>query len=133
MLVRRLMAEVVDLLINIMLLVFEAKIILPIFTPLINNTLIYFMVSLTTFIGLIILVQGLFWNNGESIGKFFMHLKVEKTDRTDVPFQTMIVREFMVKYISFYFSSVPLLFGKEAVQCVVTETVVRSKNVASKV
>ncbi len=133
MILRRLIAELVDLLINIMLLVFEAKFILPIFSGMVDQTILYFVFSITTYIALIILVQGLFWNNGESIGKYFMHLKIVKNDEEPLPFQTMIVREFMVKYISFYFSSFPLLFGKETVQGVVTDTSVRSKNVADKI
>ncbi len=136
MLVRRIMAELVDVLINIILLGFEATFILPMYSEIANYVIVYVILAIATYIALIILVQGLFWNNGESIGKYFMHLKVELKDQKqeeDLTFELMLVREFFVKYITFYFSCFPLLFNNEDVQSKVTNTVVRSKYVAAKV
>ncbi len=134
MIIQRMLAELVDIVINVCLLVFEVLVILPIYEFLVDYPLIYIICSIGTFYALIILVQGLFWNNGESIGKYFMRLELaHKKEDEEVTFNMMIAREFFVKYITFYFSSIPLLFGKEAIQDKVTETVVRRKHVGAKV
>ncbi len=134
MIIQRMLAELVDIVVNVCLLVFEVLVILPYYDILLGHPLIYVICSIGTFYALIILVQGLFWNNGESIGKYFMRLQIEhQVAGKEVTFEMMIAREFFVKYITFYFSSIPLLFGKEAIQDKVTESVVRRKHVAAKV
>lgn len=134
MIAQRVLAELVDIIVNLGLLVFEVIVILPLYDVLQSHPFIYIICSIGTFYALIILVQGLFWNNGESIGKYFMRLELAHKDpEKNVTFEMMIAREFFVKYITLYFSSIPLLFGKEAIQDKVTETVVRRKNVEAKV
>lgn len=134
MIIQRMLAELVDIVVNICLLVFEVIFILPMFEFLVDYPLFYVICTIGSFYALIILVQGLFWNNGESIGKYFMHLElVHKDPKKEITFEMMIAREFFVKYITFYFSSIPLLFGKESIQDKVTESVVRRKHVAAKI
>ncbi|MFV0556284.1 MAG: RDD family protein [Lactovum sp.] len=128
------LAELVDLVVNVCLLIFEVIVILPLYEGLVNYTFLYLPLTLATFWALIILVQGLFWAQGESIGKYFMRLEVVNTaDESLVSFEKMLVREFFIKYISFYFSGLPLLFGKPSVQEQATETIVRRKRVGNKV
>lgn len=132
MIIRRMLAEVVDIVVNGCLLIFEAVFILPMFESFANHPLIYVIFSIGTYIALIILAQGLFWNNNESIGKYFMRLEIasQKEDK-EVTLEMMIAREFFVKYITFYLSSIPVIFGKESIQEKVTETVVRRKYVGA--
>lgn len=134
MVIKRMLAELVDVMVNIFLLVFEVKFILPMFTGLLEHEILYFIFTLAIYISLIVLAQGLFWNNGESIGKYFMRLEIyNKDEEEDVTLELMFMREFLVKYITFYFSCLPLFFGKESIQEKVTNTVVRRKHVAAKV
>ncbi len=134
MIVKRILAELVDTVINVCLLVFEVLVILPIYASVNLPIILYVVVSIGTFYALIILVQGLFWGNGESIGKYFMRLEIiDATTEEFLPFTTIIAREFFVKYITFYFSSIPLLFGKSAIQDTVTNSMIRRKHVAVKV
>lgn len=134
MIIQRVLAELVDIVVNVCLLVFEVLVILPMYEPLLNHPFIYIICSIGTFYALIILAQGLFWSNNESIGKYFMRLEITHKDpEKEVTFEMMIAREFFVKYITFYFSSIPLLFGKESIQDKVTETLIRRKHVAAKI
>ncbi len=134
MIIQRMLAELVDLVVNVCLLVFEVMFILPIFESISLPPFIYIVFSIGTFYALIILVQGLFWTRGESIGKYFMRLQIDsKIEGKEISLEMMIAREFFVKYITFYFSSIPLLFGKESIQENVTDTVVRRKHVANQI
>lgn len=134
MLIQRALAELVDIMLNLFLLVVNVKFILPIFYGLVDIPLLYMILSLAMYIALIILAQGLFWSNGESVGKYFMRLEIiSKGDDDDLTLELMIAREFFIKYISFYFSSIPLLFGKESIQEKATNTLVRRKNVEPKI
>ncbi|WOO87089.1 RDD family protein [Mollicutes bacterium LVI A0039] len=134
MIIKRMLAELVDLVVNVCLLVFEVIFVLPLFEGLVKVPIIYLIFALGSFWALIILAQGLFWAQGESIGKYFMRLEVVTiVDNEKATFELMVVREFFVKYITFYFSSIPLLFGKESVQEKATGTLVRSKRVETKV
>lgn len=134
MVIQRALAELVDIVINIFLLVINVKYILPIFGGLVNVPLLYMILSTAMYIALIILIQGIFWTNGESIGKYFMRLEIVPKDENDeITLEMMIAREFFIKYISFYFSSLPLFLRKESIQEKATNTIVRRKNVGTKV
>lgn len=134
MVIKRMLAELVDIVVNIFLLVFEVKFILPMFNGLMEHSILYFIFTLAMYISLIVLVQGLFWNNGESIGKYFMRLEiVNKDEEVGISLELMFMREFLVKYITAYISCIPLFLGKESIQDKVTNTEVRRKHVAAKV
>lgn len=133
MIIKRMLAELVDLVVNMCLLVFEVLVVLPIYESVNIPVLLYVVISIGTFYALIILVQGLFWANGESIGKYFMRLEIVDVQSGEyLPFTTLIAREFFVKYITFYFSSIPILFGKKSIQDTVINSEVRRKHVAVK-
>jgi uncharacterized RDD family membrane protein YckC len=115
MLVRRLLAQIIDFVLGILtiFLVFTRGI--PIISRLISNDFLVVLVAIALMCGLYFAVQYPFMQNQQTVGKAFFQLKIVSTDkyRKDVPIAVIFQREILCKLASCFIICVPLFFGKE--------------------
>ncbi|TCT13838.1 RDD family protein [Natranaerovirga pectinivora] len=130
MLVKRIVAELMDIVILFLLLMGILYGIATIeflgsFEYSILNTLALFSVVIIC-VSAPILLQYLFWKEGRSIGKTYVGLVVIDL-QTNKPagFSTMLVRETFSKWISCWVMCIPVFFGKKGVHESATRTEVR--------
>lgn len=113
-LIKRLMAQLIDLVVGLLIIFLTFGFILPFFSHWVTNDIIRAILGVMLVVGLTYLVQYPFMVNGQTIGKGFYRLKIISTDklRKNVPVAVVFQREILCKLMSCYFICLPLLAGK---------------------
>lgn len=114
MVIRRIIAQLIDLLVGLMVLVATFTMILPFLSTYISNSVVLAVLGLFLIIAIITLIQYPFMMNQQTIGKAFMGLKIISTDkiRKDVSVSVIVQREVLCKLFSCYFICIPVLVGR---------------------
>lgn len=113
-LMKRMMAQLIDLVLGILVVFLTFGFLLPWLQPYLGNDIV------RTILGLLVIglgyfaIQYPFMMNGQTIGKGFYRMKIISTDeiRTDVPVAVIVQREILCKLMSCFFICLPLFKGK---------------------
>lgn len=114
MVIRRIVAQLIDLMVGMLVLVATFTVILPFLSKFIPNSVVLAILGLVLIIVIITLIQYTFMLNQQTIGKAFMGLKIISTDkiRKDVSVSVIVQREVLCKLFSCYFICIPVLVGR---------------------
>lgn len=110
----RMMAQLIDWVISILILLLTFAYILPFLSQFIGNSGILGGLGLVIVVVLVFGAQYPFLISHQTIGKGFFGLEVVSTEKTRmaVTVSVMIQRELLCKLMSCYFICLPMLFGK---------------------
>ena len=113
-LMKRVMAQLIDFFLGILLLFVVFGFLLPIFQPFISNDWLRTLLGIFLTGNIYFFLQYPFMQNGQTIGKGFYRLKVISTDtvRKEMTVAVIFQREILCKLMSCYFICLPLLAGK---------------------
>lgn len=114
-LMKRTMAQLIDLIVGILIIFLTFGFMVPFIGKFIGNDVIKALLGIVLVAGLLFLVNYPFMVNGQTLGKGFFQLKIVSTDdkRKDVPLAVIFQREILCKLMSCYFICLPLLFRKK--------------------
>ncbi|WP_125606188.1 RDD family protein [Lapidilactobacillus bayanensis] len=123
-LIKRIMAQIIDFMIALLLMFVTFSFIIPIIRKVVPNNLFLTAIAFVVIIGGYYLIQYPFMINGQTIGKGFFRLRIVSTDkvRHTVSVAVIIQREILCKLMSCYLICLPLFFGKNGGQDEVTHT-----------
>jgi len=129
MILRRILGQLIDLIIGFSILIGTFAYILPFLSDYISNKTLLAILGLIIIILANYLIQLAFMMNNQTLGKAFMGLKLISTDeiRKDLSVSIIIQREVLCKLISCFFMCVPVLFGKNGGHEEATRTAVMGK------
>lgn len=115
MLIRRILAQIVDFVLGILtiFLIFVGGI--PLIGRVINNDFVAVLIAICLMCVMYFALQYPFMQNQQTIGKAFFQLQIVSTDkyRKNVSVAVIFQREILCKLASCFFICLPLLFGKE--------------------
>jgi len=114
MLFRRILAQLVDLVVGVLIILVTFTRIIPFFSADVKNDTVLGVLGFVLVFGLILAVQYPFMKNQQTIGKGFFALKVVSDEKTrpEMTVAVMIQREFLCKLVSCYFICIPVLFRR---------------------
>lgn len=114
-LMRRFMAQVIDLVLGFLMIFAIFKFILPLLGNFMHNNIVLGVLGIVLLVGGYYAIQYPFMTNGQTLGKGFFGLKIVSTDeiRKDVPVAVIVQREILCKIMSCFFICAPLFFGKK--------------------
>ena len=113
-LIKRIMAQVIDFFLGILLLFAYFGLLLPQVKSIISNDIVRAILGMFLFVFSYFLIQYAFMINGQTVGKGFYRLQIISTDeeRTNVPVAVVFQREILCKLMSCFFICIPMLTGK---------------------
>jgi len=129
MLIKRLMANFIDIFVFIALIVLFFAVILPFFIPSSETelSLIWAGVTLITILAVTFSVQYPFLRVNQTIGKAFFGLKIASTNEgRPLTLSIILQREVFAKSFTCYFMCLPVLLGLKGQHDIVCETEVIS-------
>ena len=125
-LLKRLIANFVDVFVFVAIVVLFMVVVLPFFLVDGDEGVFGLVVAgggLVLICGLVFLVQYPFLRINQTIGKAFVGLRIVSTnDRRPLTIQIILQREIFAKVLTCYFMCIPVLFGKEGQHDVACET-----------
>ena len=126
MLLARVLAQVVDLIVSVFVFIVTFRYILPFLAVYIENNTVQAVLGIIIVIALLLVIQGSFLMNQQTIGKAFFGLKIISTEptREKLTISIMLQRELLCKLMSCYLICIPALFGKAGGHEEATRTVV---------
>ena len=129
MILRRILGQLIDLIIGFSILIGTFAYILPFLSDYISNKTLLAILGLIIIILANYLIQLAFMMNNQTLGKAFMGLKLISTDeiRKDLSVSIIIQREVLCKLISCFFMCIPVLVGKNGGHEEATRTAVMGK------
>lgn len=128
MIVRRIAAQLVDLLIGILVMFVTFAYLLPLLGAYMGSDGLLVAIGMVFIVLAVYLLHYPFMVNGQTLGKAFFGLKIVSTDavRRDVPVAVIVQREIFCKLLSCYFICLPMAAGKCGGQDEATHTAVRA-------
>lgn len=114
MLFRRILAQLVDWLVGVLIILVTFTRIIPFFSVYVKNDTILGVFGVVLVIGLILTVQYPFMKNQQTVGKGFFALKVVSDEKTrpEMTVAVMLQRELLCKLVSCYFICIPVFVRK---------------------
>jgi uncharacterized RDD family membrane protein YckC len=111
---KRLMAQVIDLMLGFLMIFAIFNFILPFLGGVIDNKIVLTVIGIVLLVGGYFAIQYPFMVNGQTIGKGFYGLKIVSTDefRKQVTIAVIVQREILCKIMSCFFICAPLFLGK---------------------
>ncbi|MGF6989723.1 putative RDD family membrane protein YckC [Lachnospiraceae bacterium PM6-15] len=112
--VRRVLAQLIDLVVGVLLLFVTFAYVTPFLVKLVGNAYAAVIAAILLYIVVYYLLQYPFMKNGQTLGKAFFSLKIITTDSKDgaVPIAVIVQREILCKLMSCFFICIPLFLGK---------------------
>lgn len=112
--VRRILAQLVDLISGCLILLVTFVYILPFIARFIPGVTVQAVLGIVIVVALTALVQYPFMRAGQTLGKGFFALKIISTDeqRAGVPVAVIVQREILCKLFSCFIICLPMLGGK---------------------
>ncbi|MFV0361702.1 MAG: RDD family protein [Suipraeoptans sp.] len=131
--VRRVLAQLVDLIIGVLLLFVTFVYVTPFVSDIFGNAYVAVVAEIILFIVVYSLIQYPFMRNAQTLGKAFFSLKIISTDdiRHDVSVAVIVQREIFCKLLSCFFICIPMLTKRPGGHEEATHTkVISSKQLA---
>ncbi|WP_261805848.1 RDD family protein [Lapidilactobacillus luobeiensis] len=113
-LMKRIFAQMIDLLVGFLSLFVSLAVIVPKLEGVIKSPVIRAIIALILVVLINLLVQYPFMLNGQTLGKGFYRLRIVSTDkkRKNLTVPIIIQREILCKLMSCYFICLPVFSGK---------------------
>lgn len=121
MLIRRILSQILDWMLAILMLAGAFRVTSPIldqyFTKF-NSVLITFILYCIA----LLIISIPFFMNQQTIGKAFFGIKIESEENYKIGITLLLFREIGIKLLSLYMVCVPVLLGKKGIHEIMTNT-----------
>jgi len=126
--IQRVLANLVDILVGMLVSIVSVVFVLPIFLPYFNQVHIPVIISFISIIGLTFIIQYPFLKINQTVGKAFFSLEiVPDNDMGKVDVSLLLQREIFGKLATCYLICIPVLYGQRGGHELMTETRVIKK------